>query len=200
MLNPVNTTAFFEAATQGQDITLNRDGAIPFRVSWPPYWSSNHFSNISASARLMYLPSADLVKLQDKNEGHVRWDQIVLLNEPSRGKSNLELTCDFVKRVQSVVAASVPVDKPAVLPGGCGIVVELRIPKTGPDSFNVKGYFSQSQETPKIASALLQPLQKVLQELEAPEGLVYDDYIKMQLLCSCWGFNWRLVRPGKAPF
>jgi hypothetical protein len=195
MLNPSNTTRFLQAASQGQDITIKPAGASPFRISWPPAWPPRSFSTISATAGEIYMPARGAGMRQNATQGpdHVDVDQVNLLHTPQDGKANIELLAQFIKNAEAAVFAAIPAARPALLPGGCGIIAEFRIPKIAPDSFKEKGVFP-SHEAARESSTLLNRLQDTVRALEVPEGMVYGDYVEMQVLFSCWGFDWSNVR------
>jgi hypothetical protein len=195
MLNSANTTRFFQAASLGQDITITPAGTTRFRISWPPAWPPRTFSGISGSAGDLFIPQGPPGKDTREIEGvsHVKVEQVVLLHAPQTGKASPEVLAQFIKKAEAAIVAAIPAARPALLPQGCGIIAGFRIPKTAPDSFKVTGIFP-SREAARDQSALLNRLQDIVRGLEVPEGMVYDDYIEMQVLFGCWDFDWNNVR------
>jgi len=185
LLNSSNTARFFQAACCGEDVTL-KPGDLPFRLSWPPNWNIPAFSNISSSAGRMYLPLEGQGRQPSENS-HVVLDSIVLLHEPRNGTASVELFTKFKKKAEAAIIAAVPLQKPAVLPQGCGMIAQFRIPKIAANSFQVK-FVLPSQAL--LSAVPMDEMQRIVNRLEVSEGMVYGDYVEFQVLFSCWGFKW----------
>lgn len=117
-------------------------------------------------------------------------DSIVLLHEPRSGTANISLMADFTKKAEAAIIAAIPPQKPALLPQGCGMIAQFRIPKTAANSFQVK-FLLPSQAA--LSAVPMNELQEVVNRLEVPEGMVYGDYMEWQIRFSCWGFEWSMI-------
>lgn len=117
-------------------------------------------------------------------------DRVVFVREPTAGSASVELSVNFIKAAEAAIKASIPEQRPAALPQGCGMIANFRIPKIATDSFSVSFILPSSE---KRRAVPMDEMQLVVNRLEVPEGMVYMDYIEFQLQFSCWGFSWDRV-------
>ena len=120
-------------------------------------------------------------------------DSVVLLHEPLTGAASVNLATEFMRKAESAIMAAIPPQKPAVLPQGCGLIAQFRIPKITANSFKVM-FVLPSQEA--LSAVPMTEMQELVNLLEVPDGMVYGDYIEFQVLFSCWGFKWDTARVG----
>ena len=124
---------------------------------------------------------------------HVVPQDVVLVYEPQTGHVNVDALVDYIGKIDQLVIANIPTPQPAWLPDGCGIIVQVRVPRIDRDSTKIAVW------TPRGAPALpVDALHKVLWELPVPTGIVSGDYIEFQSCYSCWGFNWRGKNPPRS--
>jgi hypothetical protein len=140
----------------------------------------------------MYMPAEGQVAPSPENS-HVVVDRVVLLHEPLAGASNVKLAAEFIRKAESAIIAAIPPQKPAVLPQGCGLIAQFRIPKVVANSFEVM-FVLPSQEA--LSAVPMTEMQEVVNLLEVPDGIVYGDYLEFQVLFSCWGFKWDTASVG----
>jgi hypothetical protein len=121
---------------------------------------------------------------------HLKAHHIILVH-PSRGATNYDLVREFTMKAEADIAAVIPEQKPAILPGGAGMVISYRVPKISPYSFSV--YFVVATHEQQKAVPVNE-VQMVLDSLAPPDGMVYGDYEEFKIVYSVWGFDWDTAR------
>lgn len=192
LLTPQCTKYFFAAATAGREFKLPTQGTS-FHLSWAPKWPQPTHSLISGSAIIGSPPEPGRQTAEERYRGsHVVPQDIVFIHEPQTGHVNMDALVDYVGKIDQLVIANIPTPQPAWLPGGCGIIVQVRVPRIDRNSTKI------AVRTPREAPALpVDVLHEVLWELPVPTGIVSGDYIEFQSCYSCWGFNWRGKNPPR---
>ena len=139
-------------------------------------------------------PRPGLQTTEERYHGsHVVPQSIKLIYLPKTGLANAEALADYIRKINQLVMANIPTPQPAWLPDGCGIIVQVRVPRIDRDSTKIAVW------TPEGAPALpVDVLHKVLWELPVPTEIVFGDYIEFQSFYSCWGFNWRGKNPPRS--
>lgn len=141
----------------------------------------------------MYLPTGDKLRRKHEDGSHVKVERMILLHEPRAGTASVELLVEFTKKAEAAIIAAIPVEKPSILPQGCGMMAQFRIPKLANKPFQIT-FLLPSQEAQSAVP--MNELQRIVNALDVPEGICYGDYIELQTLFSCWGFDWSVVQGG----
>jgi hypothetical protein len=128
-------------------------------------------------------------KAQPTASSHITLLNIAILHEPGNGNASAQAMVTFIQEIRELIVSIVPVQKPATLPSGCGLILQFRIPRTNQNGFKLA--LSSSEAVKAFPTTALYD---AVDKHPIPMGFVHLDYVEFQVRFSCWGFEWGETR------
>jgi hypothetical protein len=187
LFTPNSWTQFLSAIHNESPFTLTAEDeeALKFHLAWPPHPPSQGAIN-SANPFIAYGGVHRRKPNPRYHAAHVDMGRIAMLIEPREEDANLDLMDDYVAQLQSIMAKTLPKERPRALrPGGCLIVVQICLPP--PPGEDWRAIAVLPPEAPGVLP--LGELYQLISRDRVPRNVVLNGEWEFQLYFECWGFK-----------